>query len=287
MSPVNAVKRRPSGQSERSNIVLYALISLASFVCATILLTLLLWKAESLTRLALVGNLYYPILLSFGLCAAVFLFGVLHSYASYRGRHLGGVLQLGGPAVVFALVVVGGRVMAPDASPFSVAVYVHGPAGPQDMVLQNSGTVTLDLDQRVAQQIGDKGQAVFPAIPPRFRNQEVQVSIQSDAYELAHPEQKMRLAPPIAYLEVNLRKGHISVLVEDSRERPISRAQVFINSDLLGETDDNGRFKAEFPLHSPNEIPKLRVRATRYEIWSKDIAPTGVNDIEVLLTRSR
>src|SRR5579864_3507390 len=86
-------KRKPSSRVDQSKIVLYALISLASFLCASALLGLLVWKAESLSRLALIGNLYYPILLAFGLCSSVFLFGVLHSYASYRGRHFGGALQ--------------------------------------------------------------------------------------------------------------------------------------------------------------------------------------------------
>jgi hypothetical protein len=101
-------------------------------------------KADVLTRLGLVGHVYYPVLVTFGLCSAVFLFGVLQSYAAYRGRHFGGVLEMGGPAVVFALVVAGGKVLVPDAQTFSIAVYVHGPGGPHEIVLRNSGTVALE-----------------------------------------------------------------------------------------------------------------------------------------------
>jgi hypothetical protein len=118
-------------QSRRSTdnrrISLYAFISLASFFCAAALLAAMIGKADALTHLGLIGHVYYPVLVIFGLCSAVFLFGVLQSYAAYRGRHFGGVLEMGGPAVIFALVIVGGKVLVPDAQTFSIAVYVHGP----------------------------------------------------------------------------------------------------------------------------------------------------------------
>jgi hypothetical protein len=282
-APANRAKRKASQSNEHSEVVFYALISLASFLCATGLLIFLGWKAEALTRLALVGKFYYPILVSFGLLASVFLFGVLHSYASYRGRHLGGVLQLGGPAVVFALVIAGGKVMVPNDTPFSLAIYVHGPGGHQDVVLQNSGEVLLDLDERVSQQIADKGQAVFPTIPPRFLDQEVPVSIRSDAYEVAQPEGKVRLRPPIAYLEVRLQKGHVDLFVADQKNRPIAGAQIRVEADVLGKTDENGNFHREFSLRSAYETPTLYVTAKGYEIWSKEINPIGKKPIQVLL----
>lgn len=287
IAPANRVKRKAARPNERSKVVLYALISLASFLCATALLVFLGWKAETLTRLALIEQFYYPILVCFGLCAAVFLFGVLRSYASYRGRHLGGVLQLGGPAVVFALVIAGGRVLVPSATPFPLGIYVHGPGGYQDVVMQNSGEVLLDLDERVARQIGNNGQAVFPAIPPRFLGQEVQVLIQSDAYELAHPEHKIRLIPPIVYLEVRLQKGHIALFVHDKNYNPIAGAQIRIEEDTLGRTDADGNFHKDFPLQSAHGTPLLHVSAQGYKSKQYTINPTGKISMQVELDRER
>jgi hypothetical protein len=286
-APANRVKRKAVQPNERSKVVLYALVSLASFLCATALLVLLGWKAETLTRLALIEKFYYPILVSFGLCAAVFLFGVLHSYASYRGRHLGGVLQLGGPAVVFALVIAGGRVMVPNAAPFALAIYVHGPGGYQDLVSRNSGEVLLDLDERVAQQVGDKGQAVFPAIPPRFLGQEVPVLIQSDAYELAQPEHRIRLIPPIVYLEVKLQKGQIDLWVTDQKSHGIAGAEIRIEGELIGKTDRNGKLYQELSLRNAYETPTLYVTAEGYKVWSRPINPTGKKPIQALLQPER
>ena len=96
------------GPASTHNAVLYGLISLISFGCGAVVLALLLWKADVLTRLGLVGKVYYVALLPLGLCAAGFLFGAMRSFAGYKGEHLGGVLELGGPVVAFVLVVGGG-----------------------------------------------------------------------------------------------------------------------------------------------------------------------------------
>ena len=100
----------------------------------------MLWKAEALTKLGLIGNLYYIVLFPLGLCAAVFLFGVVRSFARYKGEQYGGTLELGGPIVAFVLVVGGGFVLVPKPpSTFPLTVYVHGEADRNDLVLRNSG----------------------------------------------------------------------------------------------------------------------------------------------------
>jgi hypothetical protein len=200
---------------------------------------------------------------------------------------MGGVLQLGGPAVVFALVLVGGKVLVPDTEPFSIAVYVHGPRGQQDMVLQNSGAVVLDLDERVKQQIGEKGQAVFPTVPAKFRDQEVPVSVESDAFETVPQSSKLHLAPPLVYLPVVLRNGRINVHVVDEKYRPISGAEIRVETQMLGRTDDQGDIKTEFPVRDPNAALKLRVIALGYKPFVSDISPYGVNEIEVQLKSER
>jgi hypothetical protein len=76
----------PPQTAKTGEILPYALIALASFVCGIGVLLLMLWKAEALTKLGLIGNLYYVVLLPLGLCAAAFLFGVMRSFARYKGE---------------------------------------------------------------------------------------------------------------------------------------------------------------------------------------------------------
>jgi hypothetical protein len=78
-------------QERWREIALYGVISLISFLCGVVLLGLMILNADLLGRLGLTGNLYYLVLLPMGLAAAVFLFGVLRSYARYSGKQLGGM----------------------------------------------------------------------------------------------------------------------------------------------------------------------------------------------------
>ena len=72
----------------------FAVLSLVSFLAGMILLWILVFHAELLVRLGLVGQIYYVVLIPLGLAAAGSLFGILRSYAVYRGQVLGGVLEL-------------------------------------------------------------------------------------------------------------------------------------------------------------------------------------------------
>ena len=110
-----------------------------------VLVSLLLWKGDKLTAWGLTGNFYYLILLLLGLTAAAFLFGAMRSYARYRGRQLGGALELGGPVVGCAFVVIGGLALVKNPTTFPLTVYVHGEGGAAQLVLRKSGHILVDL----------------------------------------------------------------------------------------------------------------------------------------------
>ena len=85
--------REQSNALSWSRIAPYAVLSLGSFVLFLFLLALLLRNAERIVALGLTGNLFYLVLVPLGLSAAAFLFGALRSFAQYRGKHFGGVLE--------------------------------------------------------------------------------------------------------------------------------------------------------------------------------------------------
>ena len=225
-NPALPEKLKPSRGSRR--VIPYALIALASFLCGIGVLGLMLWKAEALTKLGLIGNLYYIVLLPLGLCAAVFLFGVVRSFARYKGEQYGGTLELGGPIVAFVLVVGGGFVLVPKPpSTFPLTVYVHGEAGRNDLVLRNSGRVFVDLDgDRQSRSIGENGEAYFPAIPDRFRGQEVPIWVDAKGFESTVANQKERVDGASLYLPVRRKSGHVSGRVQDQDGNPIANAEL-------------------------------------------------------------
>ena len=273
-----------SVRSQWSKIAPYAIASLICFLCGFGLLALLIWKADTLVRLGLTGNLYYLILLPMGLAASGFLFGVLRSYARYRGEPLGGVLELGGPIVAFAMVVIGGFVLVPNLATFPFTVYVHGEAGPQEIVLRNSGRVVMDLGlDRRSEPIGENGQAFFPAIPANFRGQNVHIGVESADFEMINSSQELRLDGASLYLTVRKKSGRISGLVRDSNGSPVAGAVVGVDG-FSTTTDALGHFEFTIPGSLLREELDLQAVATGYAPTRLKVVPGS--KAMVVLTRS-
>jgi hypothetical protein len=273
-------------QEQRKEIGFYAVISLISFLCGIGILGLMIWKATLLARLGLTGNLYYLVLLPMGLGAAGFLFGVVRSYARYRGKHLRGMWELGGPIVAFLLVVILGFVLVIPVTTFPLTVYVHGEGGPQDLVLRNSGDVLLDLGgDRRRQPIGAEGQAYFPAIPPTFRGQEVPLGVESAAFELSDPKQKRRLDGSSIYLSVQRKAGHLSGRVQDDKGNPIPSATIKV-AGLSTTTDSAGHFEFVIPGDRLQPELDLGAVASGYSSSHLKVVPNA-NDVVIPLTQAR
>ena len=264
-------------------IIPHALIALASFLCGIGVLGLMLWKAEALTRLGLIGNLYYIVLFPLGLCAAVFLFGVVRSFARYKGAQYGGTLELGGPIVAFVLVVGGGFVLVPKPpSTFPLTVYVHGEAARNDLVLRNSGRVFVDLDgDRRSESIGENGQAYFPAIPDRFRGQEVPIWVDATGFEPTTANQKQRVDGGSLYLPVRKKSGHVSGRVQDQDGNPIANADLTV-AGLSGHSDVSGHFEFVIPGEKSEQEMDLQAVAHGYKTQKYKVVPNA-NELTITL----
>jgi len=288
--PLRSSGSRPASEGTLSQerwkeIVLYALISLISFLCGAGVLGLLIWKAELLTRLGLTGNLFYIVLLPMGLAATGFLFGVVRSYARYSGKQLGGMLELGGPIVAFLLVVILGFVLVKPVTTFPLTVYVHGEGGPQDVVLRNSGDVLLDLGgDRRRQPIGADGQAYFHEIPANFLGQEVPISVESDTYEPTKPEEKCRLSGSSLYVSVRKRAGRISGRVQDENGNPLSGVKIEV-AGLSTSTNSVGHFEFTIPGDRLQQELDLDAVASGYSSSHLKVVPNG-NPVVIPLTRA-
>lgn len=267
-------------------IARYAGLALGAFVCALVLLVLFVWDADRLASLGLTGKFYYLVLLPIALAVALVLFGSMRSFALYRGRHLGGTLELGGPVVGAALVVIGGFFVPAPPSTFPLTVYVHGKGGPQDMVLRSSGYVILDLGpDRRREPVGANGQAFFPAIPTKFRGQDVSLSLDGADYEAIDPGQRRRLEGTSLYLPVQRTQGSISGRVQDENGKPVPGA-VVKTAGLSTTTDSDGHFEFTIPGDRMQGELSLQVSAAGYDPWRSMVVPNA-NEAIVILTRER
>jgi hypothetical protein len=272
-------------QTRRSNIALYVFVSLVSVVFGLLVLGLLVWKAQVLTALGLTGNLFCIVLLLVGLAPTLILFGLLRSYAFYRGEHFGGVLELGGPSVVFALVVIGGIGLVPNLATFPLTVYVHGERGPQDVVLRNSGYVVLRLGPESRKEpIGGDGQAYFPAIPANFRAQKVPVWVESQEFEVVGAPLR-RLVDPSVDVSVRKKSGRVSGRVQDEEGNAVSGAEVRV-AGLSTSTDKAGRFEVVIPGDRLQHELELEAVAPGYTLERYPVVPNA-NEAVITLTRKR
>jgi hypothetical protein len=277
----NGNTSRPWGR-----IAPFAVISLVSFGSAASLLFFMVWKADVLVGLGLVGRFYYVLLLPLGLCSAAFLFGVLQAYAGYRGKQLGGTLTLRGPIVACFMVVILGFVLVPDISTFPQTIYVHGPGGPRDIVLRNSGEVFIDLgDDRRHVQIGDQGQAYVPAVPASFRNQYVPVWVSSDNYESVDQEKRLKLDGRSIYLPVRRKAVRIYGRVDGEGGGCLFGAEVSVAGLSAPIDPRSGHFELTIPGDRLRDDLELVATAPGCVSKSYRVFPNS-NEIEMTLRKS-
>lgn len=260
----------------------YFYLTIIGFIVGLFLVWLMLWKVQTLTALGLTGKFFYLILIPLGLSVAAVLFGILRSFARYRGRQLGGTLELGGPVVVFVLVILLGFWLAPNTGNFPFTIYVHGESGNQDLALRNAGYVMLDLGgERRKEPIGDKGQVLFSEIPASFRGQPVKVALDADGYELINPKQEFRLEGPNLYLPIRKKPGQIIGHVQDEQGHPLAGVDISV-AGLSTTTDHNGGFEFTIPGNRLQKEFTLKANAAGFVPWSGSVAPNA-NDATIVL----
>jgi hypothetical protein len=271
---------RPRRKGGMRNIPPYALASVIAFLGFLLVLVALIAYAERLTKLGLTEHVFYLVLVLMGLTSAVFLFGVFRSSATFQGNLLGGTLRLGGPVVGAGLVVVGGYFFIPIATTFPLTVYVHGEAGPQDIVLRGSGRVFLKLGPEIVPEpIGENGQAFYPAIPASFRGQQVPAWVESEGY--ASAENTIKLDGPGIDLTVKkiIRSYKLAGTVLDSKGNPLPGVDVALpHYKLRSSTDRDGSFEFEVTIESEQPVDlvaqKLGYQTVRL---SPTLGDAGVN----------
>lgn len=142
---------------------------------------------------------YYVLLVILGISVALVLFGVLRSTAAVRGKHLGVNAELGGPAALFAVVVMAGFWLTKPTSSFDIAIHLRFQGAPNDQATYEAALVRTKL--RVAYGMDTReypvdafGVAHILDIPGRFRDGTFTVDIAPGPIRLVDhdPEKAVR-----------------------------------------------------------------------------------------------
>jgi hypothetical protein len=280
-TPSNAPANLRGTKSQRM-IPIYALIFLGAFFCCVAVLFVLIAYAGKLSKYGLLQPVYYLVLVLMGLAAAVFLFGVLPSSASWAGKILGGKLRLSGSIVGAVLVVIGGYYFIPKPTFFPLTVYVHGNGGPQDIALRNTGRVFLALGPEISSEsIGENGQAVFPRIPADFRGQQVPGWIESDDYEALNTTVTIAGSSVDLIVKKKIKLFRLAGTVLDKQGKPLPGVHIALpKCHLDATTKSDGRFEFQVTADG-QEMVDLTAEKEGYQIIR--LSPT-LGDTEVSFT---
>ncbi|MEX2572501.1 MAG: hypothetical protein WD737_14470 [Gemmatimonadota bacterium] len=231
----------------------FAYLSGAAFVGALLIAAFFIAFAD---RLAFITSaLYYVLLMPIALAAAAFLFGALRSHARYRGQVAKGTLELGGPVVVFAMVLLGGLLLANPESTANLTVRLSGSDG-QEIV--SEGQVVLDLgDDRRTRAVGPDGQVTFAQVPLQFLSGEVGVIATADRYRMKRTGPFP--IPPSGVIEVEMERIPDETSVSGTIlgvAGPIAGALVNFRDGLVTtRSDENGNFSAVLPFAEGAVVP--------------------------------
>ena len=253
--PILPQKQNPLGQASGSGRAAarspgaWAAISAAGFIFSLLVTLLLYWGAPRITRYGLTRTFFFSSLIALGLCAAGFLFGALRSYAHYKAQTHIGVLELGGPVVVFLLVVlIGIRVAGPSAS-LNLVVRVHGPRGIDDTIRTGSILIDIGTDRR-AREIGTNGEVQFNQIPISFTDQKILVIPQVPDYAPKNTSPVSIPSDGVIYVEVvpTAQSCEFRGALNYPDGRPVVRASLQIDYGVSsGNTNDVGEFNITVP----------------------------------------
>ena len=161
----------------------YALIALIGLAIGIGMLFLYVYRVPNLIENGVQNQVFYLLLIPWALGCAAFLFGAMRSYARFTQRQLGNALELGGPVVLFCVVIVGGfKLVQPPPETFVLTVRAHS-ADDRNPII-TSGQITIDLDNdRRSNPVSPNGEADFKGIPARFRGATVGVLPQVESYK--------------------------------------------------------------------------------------------------------
>jgi hypothetical protein len=145
---------------------------------------------------------YYILLAVFGIAVALFLFGVLRSVASIKGKQLGYAIDFGGPAALFvAVIYLGFSALDRQQQDFTLTVRMRTDDGRtmattfgENAVTLSEVTVDFAGDTRTLKMDHD-GSASFKGLPWRWRSSNVSISLASNAFQIKDPKATYSIPP--------------------------------------------------------------------------------------------
>jgi hypothetical protein len=245
------------------------------FVAAAV--TLMIFSNRS-TNLS--PQVYFFLLVFVALIASGFLFGALKAHAKYNCQLHNGTLTLGGPAVIFCLIIYFGLKLSPVADSLDIKFIVFGDESKNELV--NGGLLKVLFNKPDSARI-ENGVVTFNEQPASLLGKSITVTPSVAGYY----RKSQQVIIPIdgrTPIELHLKKQAdsltVSGLVVDTRGQPVPVVLIVLANGLYKTNADQlGNFSLSLPIKEGTELPvriykekKLRFNST--QIFSSKVPLT-------------
>jgi hypothetical protein len=265
----------------------YALISLAGILIAIFLMFFFIYKAQDLVQNGISEKIFYILLIPFGLAASAFIFGAMKSFASYKGQHLNGTLELGGPILLFIMVVAGGFKLIPSEASFSSTVYLRDKL--HRTVIKNQGSLSVTIgDEVTTENIDQNGAITLKKIPANFLNKEVPVELDASGWEMDQGGTTALVKLTNESETVVIRKdsslARVDVIVKDAENEPVPGVQLTL-LDIRALTNERGEYHFIIPEEKQADSLPLRLYKAGFALKEVNVYPATKKEVQVFIQK--
>jgi hypothetical protein len=249
------MNKSQSNTPKQVPIATYILISVAGFLISIFCVYYYLHFIQGNVSEEVSQQVFYLILILFGISASAIIFGVMNSIGVLKGEYSGAKYYLAGPAVGVVLVVLGGFYLPRNPAKRVLSVRIMN----QHHLPVTNGKVTLYFSQYTRDQLIDNtGLAIFSDINPDDLHDKIKLDIRSDGYSRLVFDTLLTNPAPIQVTLAETKLVHISGKVTDANEMPISDVVIMVDgTKFFGKSITDGSYSFDIMDFSPGDAIDL------------------------------
>lgn len=238
-----AARRTPALKLRQLPASTYIIIAVAGFLVALFCVYYYLQFIQGSVSQTVSQQMFYLILILFGIAASALVFGAMNSYGVLTGHYFDTKFQFAGPVVGVILVVIGGFLLPKGPTKETLAIRILN----ENNTPVNSGKITLYFARHTREEaINSKGTAVFTDVGEDELNSPVKIDVISDGYNRLTLD---TLLPNFSTLQLRLNSNGditISGQVTDAADRPIKDVEIVADGTRFhGKTINNGSYSIQ------------------------------------------
>ena len=215
------------------------------------------------------NQVFYLVLVLFGVAISALIFGIMNSYASLNGVQSNVTYKFTGPVVGVILTVLGGFMLPKGSTDQFLSIRVFD----QDKNPVTKGNVTITFPHYQRQSsINNDGLVIFPDIPNDQLRNSIIINVVSDGYANVNLDTILSNFNPITISLQQAKVIRISGTVKNAADNPIRDVQVQVDgTPYSARTINDGSFDIPIPGYHFGDRITLVTSHPLYEDKSKEI----------------